>query len=325
MPTLFDLTKDMRIDKSSEAVLGEKITPVPFDKTTGYRIVEAESLASLVVPVVNYNEHLGGAEIEGFQRVFSPFRARKIAQAIQSGSEMPPVLVSIDEFGNAVITDGQHRSIGSMLAGSRQGVVVEARSLRKAQELFANQKLGVQPPNDYLIVAGTGPYNEYVQDALTDDKHVWANIVGPGKYIGGPGATTKIGPSQMHVLLTQYVGDQTGTRQNKASQGVLVDRWDEKMANELASLVACFGNKTTNPEAFKGNSLRAIGAVATLAIRRRGRHQKDIDRWIAIMPQFNFGLYAHLGAVGLTDGLIAHWNKRLRDDSRISRPRLATS
>lgn len=324
MPTLYELTKEMRIDKSSGVVLGTKITPVPFDKTTGYRIVEPEALGSLKVPVVTLDEVGGHGNLAGFQRNYQPLRARKIAQAILSGTEMPPILVSIDENGEPIITDGQHRAIGSMLAGSRLGVIVEARPRKKAQELFANQRLGVQPPNDYLILAGTGPFNEYVQDAVTSTTHPWANIVGPGKYIGGSGSTTKITPAQMYTLLVQYVGDQAGIRSSSAIVSGLQGRWDDKTADELAGLISCFGTKESNPNAFKGNSLRAIGVVATLAIRRTGRHQKDIDRWKTHMPTFNFGLYSHLGTGGIGDNLIAHWNKRLRDTSRISRPRSAS-
>jgi hypothetical protein len=319
MPTLFEIAKDIRITANSREVLGDRIVPVPFDTTPGYRIVPPEALASLLVPVVNYNPDAHA--ITGFQRILSPFHARQIARDILAGREMPPGQVSIDEEGLPIISDGQHCSVGSMLAGVGLAIVVEARPRWRAQQLFADQKRGVVPSNDYLILAGSGPYNEYVQDALTNDNNPWAAIVGPGKYLKGPGSTTKISPTQMHVLLTQYVGNQTGTQQNRGPAGVLIERWDERLADELAPLVACFGTRQTNPDAFKGNSLRAIGATATLAIRRRGSHTPDKERWIREMPKFPFGRYVHLGSTGLTDNLIAHWNKRLRDDRRIARPR----
>lgn len=315
LDTLFSVAKDVRVSKAGSTTLGDLIKPVPFDKTIGYRMATPESLGSLIIPASHYD----GQKLEGFQRILRPAEARKIARALEQGKDMPPVLVSIDENGNPLLTDGQHRSVGSMLSGCPIAVVVEKRTYKRAQELFANQKLGVAPSNDYLILSGTGPYNEYIQDALTDDRHPWADIVGPGA-VGGPGSSTKITPSSMFRLLIAYAGNQAGIRTN-SSMGTETLRWEQDMADELATLVECFGTRVTNSDAFKPGSLSAIGVVTTLAIGRTGRKASDIARWKAHMPTFHFNQYAHLTPTVLIDTLIAHWNKRLRESSRIVRPR----
>jgi len=129
-------------------------------------------------------------------------------------------------------------------------------------------------------------------------------------------------PSQASMLLSAYVGNQAGIRSNFFEKDEsITSRWDRDTADELAQLISCFGDRKSNPLAFRSNALRAIGITATLAIRRQDNHAANVKRWKQHMSKFQFGLYAHLPAHDLTDSMIAYWNKYLRDENQIRRPR----
>jgi hypothetical protein len=323
--TIFDLLQDVRqagpngrVSKDAPSVV-KGMKPKPIDTSvTGLHEFSPEYLLSLQVPTIEYTE---GQEIAGFQRFLRVPSARKIARAMIEGKEMPPGLISIDEEGNPLVTDAQHRIVGAVMARKPLKLVLEHRTREAAQQLFADQKKGLQPDNDTLILSGHGPYNEYIQDAVTNPDHPWFPIAGAGK-VGGKGSTDKMSPYTMKFMLVAYVGNQAGTKGgvDAAEEPTIRDRWNKDAADELAELIKAFGTKKERPEAFTSVALRATAIAATLVIARRNRTRKDIERWKIHMPKFNYLVHSYLSSTDLTDRMLDHWNKKLKTENRVQRP-----
>lgn len=324
--TLYDLLRNVqrtnesgRVSKNSPSVVDGMI-PHPFDASNaGLRELTPEILLSIKIPVLDYDENLH--TVDGFQRDLKVAHARRIGRAMSAGKEMPPVMISVTEDGDAIMTDGQHRPVGAIIEGKPIKAVIEYRTREKAQELFADQKKGVDPPNDTLILSGKGFYNLYIQEAVTNPNHVWFPIAGPGAE-GGPGSGNKMTPYSMKYMLVAYVGNQAGTKGgvDAAEDPTIQSRWDVRKADELAELVKTFGTKTTRSEAFTSRALRAIAVAATLIVARQGHRKEDIERWKRHMPLFDFRPVAHLSNTDLTDRLLDHWNKRMKLENKVYRP-----
>lgn len=320
-PTIFDLASQIpqvdlnRVGKhpgggKNRPPVTHGLAPETFPVKQGYITATPEQLASLRVPVIEVN-----GDIRGFQREKANAHARKIARALLDGEEMPPINVSIFPDGKAYVGEGQHRALGAIIARKPLEVVVKRRTVEQARKLFANQGKAKKIKSDDTLLSGDSVIELYIQDALTSDGHPWSDLVS-----ANPSSTSKMTPTTMAIIVGAYT-------YNTLNQGVnfYTSRdpigFDEKLADQLADLIRVFGNKTTNPLAFRGRTLRAIAYAALLVFRRNPQSQDgDFARWRKHMATFDFGKYPHLltKETEMAHALIDHWNKRLSADRKVA-------
>lgn len=319
-PTVFELAAQIpqvdlaRVGKhpgggKNRPPVTQGLIPQPFPVKEGYHeSVTPEQLASLRVPTIEVN-----GDIRGFQREKANAHARKIARAMLDGEEMPPIIVSIFPDGKAYVGEGQHRALGAIIARKSLEVIVKKRTVEQARKLFANQGKAKSIRSDDTILSGDSVLELYIQDAVTSDGHPWSDLVAPYK------SDRKMTPTTMAIIVGAYT-------YNTFNQGVnfYISRdpmaFDERLANELADLIRVFGNKVTNPLAFRGRSLRAISYAATMIFRRNPAAQEgDFDRWRKHMATFDFSKYPHLltKETEMAAALVDHWNKRLSDERKV--------
>lgn len=272
----------------------------------GLHLFTPAELLTLHVPVVEVN-----SSVRGYQRPFERPHARKVARAIADGKPMPPIIVAVDGRGVMSLPEGQHRAVGAVIAREPIEGIVKRMSKEEQRELFAGQRKAKTVDRNVLILAGTGPYERYIQDALVNNRNPWHRIVS-----ANPSSKTRITPYAMLNLLTSFVGNAIGNRLNQTME----ERWDQDLADGLAPLVACFGDKQTNPPAFASAALRGIGQAAMYVFRRNEHGQDDdYDRWVVHMPKFPWERYMHVRTTAdFTFHLVAHWNKRLHASRRVT-------
>jgi hypothetical protein len=88
----------------------------------------------------------------------------------------------------------------------------------------------------------------------------------------------------------------------------------------LAALISVFGRKDTNKLAFSAIGLRAIALTARQVFRNQEPHGDDFNRWLRIMPAFQFSDYAYLRSSNeLADQMIKYWNVRLPKNRKVQR------
>src|SRR4051812_43829264 len=116
-PTIFELASTIpQIDLvtsrggKNRPSITQGLIPVPFPTEPGYFQAMPEQLASLKVPKIEVTD-----DVRGFQREKKNSQVRKIARAMLAGEEMPPLMISIFEDGEAYVDDGQHRALASVL------------------------------------------------------------------------------------------------------------------------------------------------------------------------------------------------------------------
>jgi hypothetical protein len=327
-PTVYDVasgiakidlkvTSDKHKSSPNNKAVTEGLSPEAFPLKEGYFKATPEQLASLIVPIVTVGE-----VIHGFQRDARTAKAhvRKIAREMLKGVEMPPILVTItkDKNGNefAAVSDGQNRSVASIISRVPVSVVVDRRTAEEAALLFANQRKAKVIPRGSTILTGNSPVEEYVQDALTSDDHPWSGLIsatitgGDRRRIPVNTAATVIGGYAYNNLNGSLPYFTTTT-----------DKFDSARADDLATIIAAFGKKTTNPLAFKTSSLKAITNAATCVFQRNAASEPgDKKRWETHMGKFLFEDYTHILSrhLLLTQALIDHWNKRLPEDRKVT-------
>ena len=323
-PTVFELAAQIpQVDLTTKRARGGKnrppvtqgLVPVPFPVKEGYFEASPEELASLRVPKIEVD-----GDIRGFQREKANFHARKIARALIEGEEMPPLFLSIfvDEKGKVMedsvyIDDGQHRALAGLIARRPLEVIVKRRTIDQARKLFANQSKAKSLRSDETLLTGDSQLELYIQDAVTSDDHPWSDLVAPYK------SDRKMTPTTMAIIVGSFA-------QNSMNMGVQFhtrrsnEDFDTNEADKLASLIRSFGNKHTNPLAFRGRSLRAIAYAAIYVFRRNPTLKDgDFDRWKTHMPKFDFGKYPHLlnREQEMAVALVDHWNKRLPEERKV--------
>lgn len=310
MPTLYEIAKEIQVTDERGKVnprsepITKGLTPSKAMPKPGYNILLPEQIAALEVPQLTYN-----GKIEGYQRGAFVRHARNIGKAIQRGEEMPPLAVSLWN-NSAVLSDGQHRGIGAIIARKPLPAVVKHRSDTEQAKLFANQRQAKPVSPDTIVLAQHGLFAEYVQDAVTSADHSWASIVGFQR------SGTKIGPSQMLHLIQGYVG---GAVRAQGRELLGDDRFNRDAADRLAELLLVFGTRKDNPLAWKPKALRATTNAAVRILRRTGERPVDVERWKRHMPTFPFAKFAHIGtAPELSKELVRHWNKRLHESRQVS-------
>lgn len=272
----------------------------------GLHLFTPEELLSLRVPVIEVNH-----SVTGYQRPFDRGHARKMVLAMREGKQMPPGVVALDGHGHMYTVDMQHRAVAGVIAREPILGVVMGMNKQGQRELFAGQRRAKPVDRNVLILAASGPYEEYIQDAVTSNNHPWSEIVSANTK-----SKTRITPNQMLDLLSFYVGNSAGTVMSPD----MLARWDREVADEMAPLISCFGDKQNNPVAFQPPALRGIGRTAMLVFRRNERTQEsDYQRWVNHMPKFPWERNRIVrSGVEWTYVLVQHWNKRLFAARRVN-------
>lgn len=290
---------------------GQQVLPITHGlkprrapREPGVHLFTVAELLALSIPYMTAN-----GTINGYQRGLEVSHARNIARALQAGKPLPPIEVALDDRGNMSIIDGQHRTVGAVLAGVPIEGHIKHRSLDEQRELFAGQRRARPVDRNVLVLAGDSPYELYIQDAVTSSEHPWSPLVSSSAK-----SKTKVSAHTALALILGYVSDaiENGSRLTPHQ----IERWNSTYADEMAPLLTCFGNKKSNPLAFSATNVRAIGHAATLVFRRRNADEADYDRWVRHMPGFQFRDYAYIRRSSqMLDELLEHWNKRLPVDS----------
>lgn len=316
MKTLHEIMKD-EYAEGQNALIDRKrgvVTPRALDglrlrkppRTEGLHLLTPEELLGVHVDETSLN-----GTLSGYQRTLKMADARRIAAWLRDGKPIPIVEIAVDGHGRCYFVDGQHRAAGAVIA--RVPIQARIQRLDKAGQaaLFYSQRYQRRIDKNVLIAgAGDGLFEKYVQEALTVATHPWAGMVSLNK-----SSKTRFGPYAMYQLLTRYVGN--ANLHAATISGNFDDRWDRGLADELAPLIRCFGNKATNPLAFRPATLQSIGGTAMWVFRRRDPHPDDYGRWLSHMPLFPFEDWLHVRKQGhMVTHLIEHWNKGLRSGSR---------
>lgn len=274
----------------------------------GLHLFTPEELLTLIVPTIEVN-----GRVTGYQREPDLAHARRIADAMLAGKPFPPMNIALDGRGRFYDPDGQHRALGGVIARVSVWGVVRKMDKREQAELFFGQRKAKAVDPNVLTLSGTGPFERYVQEAVSSSGNPWSDVASANRR-----SKTRIGPYTMYQLLIRYVGNLEG--QATGRRGSIDERWDRGLADELAGLISCFGDKQTNPLAFRPATLQAIGSTAMWVFRRHERHPEDYERWQRHMPLFPFERYVHVRTQReMTDWLLVHWNKRLTGGRRVSR------
>lgn len=286
------------------------LIPEPFPAKEGYFEATPAQLASLRVPKIEV-----GSDIKGFQREKINQHVRKIAAALHSGEEVPPLILSIFPDGLVYVDDGQHRALAALVVRKPLEVVVKRRTVEQARKLFTSQGKAKNIRTDDTLLTGDSALELYIQDALTSTNHPWSDLVTLNR-----NTSTRMTPTTMGNMIGAFVF-------NTFNQGVTFyttrndHDFDPKKADLLAELVRVFGTHATNPFAFRGRVLRTISYAATHVFWRNpaSQYEKDVIRWKKHMPQFDFAKYPHLfnRESELTLVLVEHWNKRLPVERRV--------
>jgi hypothetical protein len=316
VPTVHDLTKTLYVEGVNVMLAKRDGVPIPMvtdgmkprrpPVEEGLYTLTPEQLLSLTVHTVSIN-----GRVVGYQRELDPTHARKIARKMRDGQPMPPITLALDGKGRCAIVDGQHRVVAAVIARLPLQAVIKRMTKEEQQQLFVGQRNAKSVDRNTLVLADHGPFGRYVQDAVCTTAHPWHPIVSANRH-----SKTKIGPFALYQLLIRYVGNAEG--QGASHRAGMDQRWDQGLADELAPLIICFGNKQTNPLAFRPYTLQAIGAAAMWVFRRNEPHAEDFDRWQKHMPAFPFADWPHLRTqIQMTGVLLDHWNKRLSESRRV--------
>lgn len=302
--TVLEVGPTGKTNRTAKTVTAKLGAAAALPRKPGLYTLTPEQLLSVNIPHYSLNGNL-----EGYQQAFKLPQARAIARAMMEGRDLPVAEYSIGEDSVVNATDGQHRTIAAIIAGLPLDVRIKERSVVQQRQLYADQSKGRKPNKTTLILAGDGPYELYVLDALTSDAHPWSRIVSEF------GSSARMSVPTMHSMLTAYVGNALSDDPRQSPS--VIDRFDSEVADELATdVLAPFGTKTSNPLAWEAFRLRAIATAATLILRRSDDHAADLARWQKVMVRFPWREQSiHRRAPDMADALIAHWNKQLPHDS----------
>lgn len=323
--TIGDLAKQIPVRTPGKRIragqtttpISDGLTAVPFQNKVGYRVIQPEEMLSLRVPIV----HQSRSAFLGYQRDALK-TVSHVWEIAWSGKEVPCVQVTLDEEGNAYITDGQHRVLAAIANRTPLDAVVKQRTFEQAHDLFVNQRFAKRIQQDHLVLTGTDAMSKYVQQAIVDPQHPWHDM------ISDRGNRDKLTPKVAHRVITMYGCDIVGSLSPEA-EAKADKKFDKKRADELADLLGVFGrapdgtfSKRNNPNAFKQTNLSAL-AQAAIHILIRADHIKpgpDKERWMRHMPMFNWIRYTHVRDMrSMTEELLHHWNKKLSSERKVER------
>lgn len=284
------------------------LTPKKPAVREGLVMLTPENLLTLRIFPVSVN-----GKVVGYQRGLRISDAKKAAKWLEAGKRIPSINVALDGNGRLWIVDGQHRAVAAIIARVPIRAEVEKLDRNEQKELFLSQRHATRVNADVLTLASTDPIARYVQQAVSDSGNPWAPLVSARR-----DSKTKMSPYNAYRLLLRYVYNVEAQKAQQAA--IKEDGWDSRLADELASLIACFGTKQTNPLAYRPSTLQAIGATAMWVFRRTEPHVTDRERWVEHMPLFQFAQWAHVTTqLAMTENLLDHWNKRLSAARRVRR------
>jgi hypothetical protein len=295
------------VPSSKPITVGLKAQDPPF--TPGLHYISPSQALNIFVDVL----HIEDGQKSGYQRKADPAHVRRVARQLREGYPFPPVLLAVENGNYAEAIDGQHRLLGAVMARKSAWVAAVEMTEHERQQLFAGQRKAKTVDRATLILAGDGPVEEYIQDAVTSSNHPWSRWIVPypsSNHIPVPTAYAAIASYGMATLRTP-----TGT-----SPEYIAEHWRIKPANELADLISAFGTRQTNPDAFANAAFRGIVQAAIVIVRRRGSKPADVARWHKRMRAFPWRDYPQLrSSMEWGDALIAWWNKGLKKEQRVVR------
>ncbi|MBA3688444.1 MAG: hypothetical protein H0W81_06420 [Chloroflexi bacterium] len=312
VPVQLERSERTRLQRSGETAPSviDGLNPRRAGLDRGLVTLSPEELLTIKIAPVSVN-----GRVVGYQRDLKVVYARDIAKALLRGVVMPPINLAIDGHGILWAVDGQHRAAGAIIARTPIKAVVQELTRDEQKSMFLSQRSAKPVGRDILTLAGTDPIARYVQQAVTTNANAWSNIVSANRH-----SKTRITPYSAYQLLLRYVYNVEG--QAASYKHNMEDHWDVGLADQLAPLIACFGNKQTNPLAFRPTTVQSIGAAAMWVFRRNTPLSTDYDRWVTHMPSFKFGDWAHISTqMAKTDVVLDHWNKRLTKTRRVVRSR----
>lgn len=316
--TLFSLLSGHTLGRGPSVQRGGKpatgnLKPGRFPRGEGLKTLKPQELLAVRVP----KTRIVNGKIEGYQRNFNAEKARSIARWIAANPDdyiktLPVIEISIVGTGNdfyAFYTDGQHRGAGGVISVMPIRAVITRRTEDEARRLFTLQGKASRVSSNLLIIDSDGPFEEYIQDALTDEAHPWAKLISSS--INGSSAN-RISASAAFTMLQIYVRGKYTPPGRIIGNNPDTDEFDKKAADELATLMSVFGTRTSNPLAYSSTGLRAIARSARAILMDHERHVDDWNRWLRHMPIFRFADYAYLKSnIEMANALIKHWNKQL--------------
>lgn len=271
----------------------------------GEHYLSPEQLLNLTVPEVSMN-----GKLSGYQRAFDPKQARKAARAMLDGEPAAPIIVAIPGLE---IVDGQHRAAAGVIARMPVWAIFKRMDKDTRRRLFNSQRYSKRVDGNTFVLGDDGLFAKYIREAIETNENPWSEIVSHN-----PKSKTRIGPYAMFQLLVRYIGNAEGQGTGSKVKSGLDEAWDRGLADELAPMIACFGDKQSNPLAFKPANLQAIGATAMWVFRRHDALAEDHERWLRHMPSFPFDRYPHIRTQrDMTQQLIRHWNKRLSEARQV--------
>lgn len=301
--TIYELLTGYR-EKGAAAPVLEGLEQGRFPQKEGLWVASVGEMLDLRVPV----QEVSGGRITGFQRDLNIKRARKVAIELKKGQPMPPVQVGLHD-GSAWVSDGQTRVAGGVIARVALEVVVHRQSPTEMRRLFAGQQKQTRVNPSTLVLSADDPLSEYVQDAVTNPQHPWADLV-----TYATSSKVKLTASQARRMLSAYLSNTQDI--NATHEGEV----DLRRADDLARMLRCFGGGRVNPAAYTNTALRSTTSAAIIVIRRNENESRSaIERWERHMPSFDFRTVAHLSVLERTHALIDHWNKHLSRGRRVER------
>lgn len=313
--TLFNLLQGYTIGRGAPLSRGGKpatggLAPQALPRREGLRTITPAQLLSVRVPVAR----IRNGNIEGYQRTFSAKKARAVGRWLMDNKTeymqtLPVIEISTLPDGMAFYTDGQHRAAGAVIANVPIRAVITRRTIEQARRLFTLQGLATRPSRNLLIIDSDGPFEEYIQDALTRDDHKWSHLISASQ---SGSSSTRMSPTAAFGMLQIFVRGRNSPAGRDVGQNIDPSIFDQDAADLLADLMTTFGSKTTNPLAFSAIPLRAIALCARAVFMNREPHADDFQRWLRRMPAFQFASYAYLKSSNeLANMMIKDWNKGL--------------
>ncbi len=236
-------------------------------------------------------------EIVGYQRDENNFvlgHARAIGRAITKGRSIAPPTLALDN-GKLYAPDGQHRLVGTVIAGEPMRVVVEQLDEQERKDRFADQSLAKRPGQEVLILgrADSDPFAAYIKAAIEADiQGVHHNL---GDYVAMRASKTRLGVPTVYDWIAGYC---LGAHRHDHHRMLLEltpdefrKRTDPHLMDEAAKLLTAFGpKKDVHPRfGYLPATVRALRDVAVQGVRREvEQHDKAVTRWIRLMPKMKW-------------------------------------
>lgn len=292
------------------------LVPQSFKPREGTMMLTPAMAATVGIERLDVN---GG--ITGYQREIAAGHIREMARAMVAGKPFPSVQLAITEDGSVVAVDGQQRLLATIIAKKNIRAEIRSMTYSDRRDMFQAQGRARKIDRNYIILAGTDPFEQYVQRAViahnsNDMSNPWALLISAPQSSNSEFLT----PAMVHRDITAFcwgtVGYATGTSRsggNGRTAENMLKAYDEKLCDTLGHLLRSFGVRATNPYAFETRARKPLVVLAVLAIKGRGGKalSDSVGRWQERMPLFPFADYrGERNGVTYLSNLVRHWNSR---------------